>query len=587
MQHRSRRVVEGSTSRGRWPLALALAAAMSLWLSAPGAAATAVLDQQQTIASVSPLLTKAMAQTFTAGTSGVLDHVSLRFGPTSASGWVEIRNVDSSGKPTGSALGTSADMVSFASSTFKSPYYDFKFPSPISLTAGTQYAIVVIISIGNRAWMGAGINVYAGGQGWIASCSLCANWTLTTTPKDFVFQTWMTTSVNQAPVVAADNSTVTVNEGTAPADTGTFSDPDGDTVAITASAGTLTTSGTSTGTWAWTQPASDEAPAQTITVNADDGHGFNSTTTFAVTVAGVAPTASIGSATLAAAALSSNAPATSPEGTAVTLTGSASSPAAPDNSAGFAYSWTVTKNGAPYGAGTGSTFRFTPDDEGTFVASLKATDDGGMTGAASVTIAGGNVAPVAHIASITPSAPLVTTAQESLSFTGAFSDPGALDSHTVKWSFGDGSTATSSYGPGGSAGLSANHSYAAAGTYTLSLTVTDDDGGVGQASTKVVVQTAQQALSSIAAYVQKLPNLNAGQKNSLVVKLNAASASATRGDTTAAHNQLNAFLNELQADLNTGKVSSGDAATLRGAVHAVEAALGTYNRFLEWWPLEA
>lgn len=553
---------------------------MSLWLSTPGAAAAAVLDQQQPTASVSPILTKAMAQTFTAGVSGVLDHVSLRFAPTSATGWVEIRNADSAGKPAGSALGTSADLVTFAASTFHSPYYDFNFPSPISLTAGTQYAIVVIISIGTRAWMGAGINVYAGGQGWIASCSLCTNWTPTTTPKDFTFQTWMNTSVNQAPVVAADNSTVTVNEGTAPTNTGTFSDPDGDTVALTASGGALTTSGTSGGTWAWTQTAADEAPAQTITITADDGNGLNATTTFTVTVAGVAPTVSIGSG--ASAALT-----TSPEGTTVTLNGSASSPAAPDNTAGFAYSWRVTKNGTAFGAGTGSTFRFTPDDEGTFVATLTATDDGGMSGAASVTIAGGNVSPAAHITSVTPSVSLVTTAQESITFAGSFSDPGALDSHTATWNFGDGSTATSSYGPGGSAGVSATHSYSAAGTYTVSLTVTDDDGGVGQATTKVAVQSVEQALSGVAAYVEKLPNLNGGQKNSLVAKLNAAAASASRGDTTAAHNQLNAFLNELQADLNTGKVSSGDAATLRAAVHAVQAALGTYNRFLEWWPLEA
>jgi len=25
---------------------------------------------------------------------------------------------------------------------------------------------------------------------------------------------------------------------------------------------------------------------------------------------------------------------------------------------------------------------------------------------------------------------------------------------------------------------------------------------------------------------------------------------------------------------------------LNGAVHAVEAAIGTYNRMLQWWPIE-
>jgi len=110
---------------------------------------------------------------------------------------------------------------------------------------------------------------------------------------------------------------------------------------------------------------------------------------------------------------------------------------------------------------------------------------------------------------------------------------------------------------------------------------------VGEATTQVIVQTVPQALSSIAAAVQNLSGLNEGQKNSLIVKLNAASAAIARGDRTAANNQLNAFLNELQADLNAGRISIADATTLRGAVNAIKAALGTYNRFLSWWPLSA
>jgi hypothetical protein len=104
---------------------------------------------------------------------------------------------------------------------------------------------------------------------------------------------------------------------------------------------------------------------------------------------------------------------------------------------------------------------------------------------------------------------------------------------------------------------------------------------------KVLVETPQQAMNGIAKYVQNLPSLNAGQKKSLIAKLNAASASSARGDLNACKGQLNAFLNELQADVNSGRVSAGDAKTLRDAVHAVEAALGIYNRYLGWWPLEA
>jgi PKD repeat protein len=193
-----------------------------------------------------------------------------------------------------------------------------------------------------------------------------------------------------------------------------------------------------------------------------------------------------------------------------------------------------------------------------------------------VTITGVEVVPTAHITLAQPQQSLVLTANESVSFAGTFTDPATLDTHTETWSFGDGA---------GASGLSATHSYSAAGTYTVTFTVEDDDHAKGIASTTITVQTPQQALSSISAYVQNIKSLNGGQKNSLIAKLNAASASATRGDNNAANNQLNAFLNELQADLSTGKISTADAATLRSAVHAVQAALGTYNRFLEWWPL--
>ena len=94
-------------------------------------------------------------------------------------------------------------------------------------------------------------------------------------------------------------------------------------------------------------------------------------------------------------------------------------------------------------------------------------------------------------------------------------------------------------------------------------------------------------MSTIIGYVQGLPGLNAGQKNSLIAKLNAASDAVGRGDTTAANNQLRAFLNELQADVKTNKVSQTAATILTADVHAIQGALGTYNRFLEWWPLEA
>jgi PKD domain len=565
---------------------LALAAGLTLAFSVGAqAAVTDAVDQSQTL-TLSAETVGQQAQTFTAGVTGRLDKVSL-YSAGAAFGTVQIQTVTGT-FPAGSVLGTTSFSGSYAPG-----FHDVPFAPTISITSGSHYAIVVM-SFGRSAltwYTSGGVNNYLGGQGYIG-CSGCAWKTDSKFGADFAFQTWVIggASVNKAPVVAADNSTVTVSEGTPPVNTGSFSDPDGDTVAITASAGTVTQTGSaSAGSWSWTQPASDEASSQAVTIKADDGHGLTATANFTATTNGVAPTVSISRAAsgLSATALSTSASFSSPEGTAVSLNGSASSPSAEDTAAGFTYSWTVTKDGLAFGTGSSAAFSFTPNDEGTYVATLLAKDDGAMTGKTSVTVTGANVAPSAKITAITQSAPLVLTTNESVSFSGSFSDPGALDSHTATWSFGDGATATTSFGPGGSAGLSATHSYVAAGTFTVTLTVTDDDGGVGQVTSKVTVQTPQQAVTSISGYVQGLKGLNGGQKNSLIVKLNAAGDSIGRGNTTAANNQCNAFLNELQADVSSGKILAADGATLRGAIHAVQGALGTYNRFLEWWPLGA
>ncbi len=568
-----RRIV-GSSARSRWSLAFALAAGLALAFSVPAQATTDVVDQSQTNTSGFENTTQ-MAQTFTAGMTGRLDRVSLSSDTGFASGSVQIQSVTGA-FPAGTVLATTSFSASYLCCR---GFHDIAFNPAVSITAGANYAIVVRISSGQLTWRNSGgVNAYANGQLYIG-CRGCAWGTDTLHGGDFAFKTWAVGgSANQAPVVAADSSSVTVNEGTAPANTGTFSDPDGDTVALTASAGTVTKTGTSAGTWSWTGPASDEASSQTITVTADDGNGLTANTTFNSTVAGVAPTVAItlAGSGLTAASVNSSTPVSSPEGTTVTLNGSASSPSAEDNAAGFTYSWTVTKNGTSFGSGSAAAFSFKPDDEGTFVATLQVKDDGGMTATASVTVTGANVAPSAKITSITWTPQLVLTANQSVNFAGTFTDPGTLDTHTATWKFGDGATTT---------GYSAAHSYSVAGTYTIAFTVVDDDGGVGQATATVTVQTAAQALTSISGYVQNIKSLNAGQRNSLIAKLNAASASFARGNTTAANNQLNACLNEVQADLGTGRISTGDAATLRAAVHSVQAALGTYNRFLEWWPV--
>ncbi|MEO8609209.1 MAG: choice-of-anchor Q domain-containing protein [Chloroflexota bacterium] len=100
---------------------------------------------------------------------------------------------------------------------------------------------------------------------------------------------------NAAPVIAADNTSIAVNEGLTALNSGTFSDADvGDTVSLSASVGTVTAdlSDPEHPVWNWLFETSDgPADSQTVTITADDGHGHQTPTTFALVVNNVAPTA--------------------------------------------------------------------------------------------------------------------------------------------------------------------------------------------------------------------------------------------------------------------------------------------------------
>ena len=100
-------------------------------------------------------------------------------------------------------------------------------------------------------------------------------------------------AANQAPSVTRNNATVTVNEGQTAANSGTYTDANGgDNVTISASVGTVTKTGTNTGTWSWSFVTTDgPAQSQTVTITANDGNGGIATTTFALIVNNVAPTA--------------------------------------------------------------------------------------------------------------------------------------------------------------------------------------------------------------------------------------------------------------------------------------------------------
>lgn len=576
-----RKSVGGSTW-SRWSLAAALAAGLTLSF-APTAQAAPVLDANvsQTVATSfnSVMAFKTMAQTFTAVNKGYLTQVDLYAGTgySLATLKIQVWNVFQ-GNPTAMASSVSVN----STLGFTPDWHAFPLTSTVPVTPGQQYAIVAVAGLANYfRWGYNGTAKYAGGKLLVLSGSSWSGFTNLPTGSAFNFRTWVNTASGPTLTINHDTPAASGFEGTAPTMTGTYQGATGN-VTLTADHGQVV-AGATAGTWKWTGDVYDEGSAapSTVTITITDASGASKTTNFPLTIMGVKPTASISTGALKQAATLSTATASTPEGSKLTLNGSANSVDPADQAGVFTYSWTATENGVALPEAGGASYTVTTMDEtDTYVVTLRVTDDGGMlSDPVSITVAGAEIKPSATITSISGSDPMLTfiAPMESLNFNGTYTDP-APEPHTFRWDFGDGGSATTQ---------AASHAYAAGGTYTVTLTVKDDEGVAGTATATVKVLTTQQALASMIAYVQGLSSLNHGQQNSLIAKLNAASDAAGRGDNKAAGNQLNAFLNELEADLKTGKISAAAYNALRADAHALQGSLGTYNRFLEWWPLPA
>jgi PKD repeat protein len=127
--------------------------------------------------------------------------------------------------------------------------------------------------------------------------------------------------------------------------------------------------------------------------------------------------------------------------------------------------------------GTGAAPSHAYAQAGDYAATLTVTDDEGKTGEISHLVSIGG-APPQPAFTFEPTSP---TATEDVAFDGSSSsDPdGTIESY--EWDFGDGAHAT---------GATASHAYADPGSYHVTLTVIDDEGGSAEASHLVVVSDA-------------------------------------------------------------------------------------------------
>src|SRR5439155_13639447 len=148
--------------------------------------------------------------------------------------------------------------------------------------------------------------------------------------------------------------------------------------------------------------------------------------------------------------------------------------------------WTATVN---YGDGSGTnplslvgkTFSLshTYDDNGSYTVTVKVTDDDGGSGQATFQVTVNNVAP-----SVDAGADATIDEGGSISRSGSFTDPGT-DTWTATVNYGDGSGTNPLTLVGKTFSLS--HTYDDNGSYTVTVKVTDDDGGTGTASFTVTL----------------------------------------------------------------------------------------------------
>ena len=168
------------------------------------------------------------------------------------------------------------------------------------------------------------------------------------------------------------------------------------------------------------------------------------------------------------------------EGSPVAFDGSASSD--PDGDA-LTFAWQFGDGST--GSGVSPTHVYA--DNGSFTAILTATDPAGADDATDTPVTITNAAPV-----VAGGSDFTAVTGQSVTLASSFSDAGANDSpwnYTIEW--GDGSTSTGSTTSQG--GFSTSHTYATAGSYSVSVQVTDKDGGIGSDAVAAVVKAPPSA----------------------------------------------------------------------------------------------
>ena len=126
---------------------------------------------------------------------------------------------------------------------------------------------------------------------------------------------------------------------------------------------------------------------------------------------------------------------------------------------------------------------------------------------------------------------------ETVKFDGSGSTDADGTIVSYSWNFGDAKSGS---------GVKPTHVYIAKGIYTVTLTVTDNDGLTGTDTAKITVKTPAEIVQDLIIKVDGL-GLPSDIEKGFNDKLIAAKAQITQNKYTPARNVLNAFINQVNA----------------------------------------